>query len=185
MWSSSAPLPDEALASLYQDCAFFTLPSKKEGFGLVFLEAMARSRAVVACDAGGTPGSRRAEFDGIAASPLGTTSGSLDAFAELWNDPRQGRTTGGRGAAASRRAVPIQPLRSTHRDRPGSGTSRERDKAGRGLRVGFEVDMKAVILCGGQGTRIRDVSEALPKPMLPIGGKPIVWHIMKSYASSA
>jgi glucose-1-phosphate cytidylyltransferase len=43
-------------------------------------------------------------------------------------------------------------------------------------------DVKAVILCGGQGTRIRDASELLPKPMLPIGGKPIVWHIMKSYA---
>jgi glucose-1-phosphate cytidylyltransferase len=42
--------------------------------------------------------------------------------------------------------------------------------------------MRAVILCGGQGTRIRDASELLPKPMLPIGGKPIVWHIMKSYA---
>ncbi len=42
--------------------------------------------------------------------------------------------------------------------------------------------MKAVILCGGQGTRIRDASELLPKPMLPIGGKPVVWHIMKMYA---
>ncbi len=42
--------------------------------------------------------------------------------------------------------------------------------------------MKAVILCGGAGTRIRDVNEALPKPMLPIGGKPIVWHIMKGYS---
>jgi len=42
---------------------------------------------------------------------------------------------------------------------------------------------KAVILCGGQGTRIRDASELLPKPMLPIGGKPIVWHIMKSFAA--
>jgi glucose-1-phosphate cytidylyltransferase len=42
--------------------------------------------------------------------------------------------------------------------------------------------MKAVILCGGQGTRIRDASELLPKPLLPIGGKPIVWHIMKMYA---
>jgi glucose-1-phosphate cytidylyltransferase len=42
--------------------------------------------------------------------------------------------------------------------------------------------MKAVILCGGQGTRIRDASELLPKPMLPIGGKPIVWHIMKLYS---
>ena len=42
--------------------------------------------------------------------------------------------------------------------------------------------MKIVILCGGQGTRIRDVSEILPKPMLPIGDRPILWHIMKRYA---
>jgi glucose-1-phosphate cytidylyltransferase len=42
--------------------------------------------------------------------------------------------------------------------------------------------MKVVILCGGQGTRIRDVSETLPKPMLPIGQFPILWHIMKYYA---
>ena len=41
----------------------------------------------------------------------------------------------------------------------------------------------AVILCGGQGTRIRDVNEVLPKPMLPIGSKPIVWHIMKGFAA--
>jgi glucose-1-phosphate cytidylyltransferase len=41
---------------------------------------------------------------------------------------------------------------------------------------------KAVILCGGQGTRIREASEVLPKPMLPIGDKPIVWHIMKGFA---
>ncbi len=42
--------------------------------------------------------------------------------------------------------------------------------------------MQVVILCGGQGTRIRDVAEDIPKPMIPIGGRPIVWHIMKSYA---
>ncbi|HSM98264.1 MAG TPA: glucose-1-phosphate cytidylyltransferase [Gallionella sp.] len=42
--------------------------------------------------------------------------------------------------------------------------------------------MKTVILCGGQGTRIRDVNENLPKPMIPVGGLPIVWHIMKHYA---
>jgi glucose-1-phosphate cytidylyltransferase len=39
-----------------------------------------------------------------------------------------------------------------------------------------------MILCGGKGTRIRDVSELMPKPMLPIGGKPVLWHIMKNYA---
>src|SRR5205085_6482691 len=42
--------------------------------------------------------------------------------------------------------------------------------------------MQVVILCGGQGTRIRDVAEDIPKPMLPIGGRPILWHIMKGYA---
>ena len=42
--------------------------------------------------------------------------------------------------------------------------------------------MKVVILCGGMGTRIRDVSELIPKPMVPIGQQPIVWHIMKFYA---
>lgn len=40
----------------------------------------------------------------------------------------------------------------------------------------------ALILCGGQGTRIRDVTELLPKPMVPIGPHPIVWHIMKTFA---
>lgn len=42
--------------------------------------------------------------------------------------------------------------------------------------------MQTVILCGGKGTRIRDVSDDLPKPMIPIGGRPILWHIMKLYA---
>src|SRR3954466_6830790 len=42
--------------------------------------------------------------------------------------------------------------------------------------------MQVVILCGGQGTRIRDVAEDIPKPMIPVGGRPILWHIMKGYA---
>lgn len=41
----------------------------------------------------------------------------------------------------------------------------------------------AMILCGGMGTRLRDVSEIIPKPMVPIGCQPIVWHIMKCYAA--
>ncbi len=41
----------------------------------------------------------------------------------------------------------------------------------------------AMILCGGQGTRLRDVTELLPKPMVPVGSQPIVWHIMKNYAA--
>ncbi|HEV3119095.1 MAG TPA: glucose-1-phosphate cytidylyltransferase [Gemmataceae bacterium] len=42
--------------------------------------------------------------------------------------------------------------------------------------------MQVVILCGGQGTRIRDVADDVPKPMIPVGDRPILWHIMKSYA---
>ena len=42
--------------------------------------------------------------------------------------------------------------------------------------------MKVVILAGGYGTRIRNVSDDIPKPMIPIGPYPIIFHIMKSYA---
>src|SRR5579864_4036465 len=42
--------------------------------------------------------------------------------------------------------------------------------------------MKAVILAGGFGTRLSEMTNGTPKPMLEIGGKPILWHIMKTYA---
>src|SRR3979411_2308467 len=42
--------------------------------------------------------------------------------------------------------------------------------------------MKAVILAGGLGTRISEESHLRPKPMIEIGGKPILWHIMKTYS---
>jgi glucose-1-phosphate cytidylyltransferase len=42
--------------------------------------------------------------------------------------------------------------------------------------------MKTVLFCGGLGTRIRDYSENLPKPMIPIGDKPILWHLMQYYS---
>jgi glucose-1-phosphate cytidylyltransferase len=44
-------------------------------------------------------------------------------------------------------------------------------------------DMKLVILAGGLGTRISEETDVRPKPMAEIGGKPILWHIMKLYAS--
>ncbi len=44
--------------------------------------------------------------------------------------------------------------------------------------------MKAVILAGGKGTRISAESYLRPKPMIEIGGKPILWHIMKIYSAS-
>src|SRR5712692_8537828 len=42
--------------------------------------------------------------------------------------------------------------------------------------------MKTVILCGGLGTRLREETEFRPKPMVEIGGQPILWHIMRHYA---
>lgn len=44
--------------------------------------------------------------------------------------------------------------------------------------------MKAVILAGGLGTRISEETNVKPKPMVEIGGKPILWHIMKSYSAN-
>src|SRR5437867_10304541 len=43
--------------------------------------------------------------------------------------------------------------------------------------------MKVVIFCGGLGTRLREETEFRPKPMVPIGERPILWHIMKIYAA--
>ena len=62
----------------------------------------------------------------------------------------------------------------------------------RNLQKGFYEDgvagrlsrlMKLVILAGGLGTRISEESGSRPKPMLEIGGKPILWHIMKIYSA--
>ena len=41
---------------------------------------------------------------------------------------------------------------------------------------------QVVILCGGQGMRLREHTESIPKPLVEIGGKPILWHLMKLYA---
>ena len=43
--------------------------------------------------------------------------------------------------------------------------------------------MKVVILAGGLGTRLREETDYRPKPMVEIGGKPVLWHIMKIYSS--
>jgi glucose-1-phosphate cytidylyltransferase len=42
--------------------------------------------------------------------------------------------------------------------------------------------MKVVLLAGGFGTRLAEYTDVIPKPMVPVGGKPILWHIMKTYA---
>lgn len=42
--------------------------------------------------------------------------------------------------------------------------------------------MKVIILAGGFGTRLAEYTETVPKPMVPVGGRPILWHIMRTYA---
>jgi glucose-1-phosphate cytidylyltransferase len=43
--------------------------------------------------------------------------------------------------------------------------------------------MKVVLFCGGLGTRIREYSENIPKPMIPVGHQPILWHVMQYYSN--
>ena len=42
--------------------------------------------------------------------------------------------------------------------------------------------MKVILLAGGFGTRLSEYTDVIPKPMVPVGGKPILWHIMQTYA---
>jgi glucose-1-phosphate cytidylyltransferase len=44
------------------------------------------------------------------------------------------------------------------------------------------VPVKVVLFCGGQGLRLREYNEAVPKPMVPIGSRPILWHVMRYFA---
>src|SRR3977135_3059803 len=51
---------------------------------------------------------------------------------------------------------------------------------GQFLRVGQR--MKVVLFCGGLGTRLREHSDTIPKPLVNIGYRPIIWHLMRYYA---
>lgn len=46
----------------------------------------------------------------------------------------------------------------------------------------IQTDMKVVLFCGGLGMRLREHPDNVPKPMVPIGSRPILWHLMKYYA---
>src|ERR1019366_142037 len=80
-------------------------------------------------------------------------------------DPRPARLRPGLGR-------PLRRADPPSRDRPVSGPAP--DRAGRGLKV--------VLFGGGRGIRLREHSETLPKPMVPIGYRPILWHVMRYYA---
>lgn len=43
--------------------------------------------------------------------------------------------------------------------------------------------MKTIILCGGRGTRLNEMGMAVPKALVPVGGKPVIWHLMRLYTS--
>src|SRR5258708_37259142 len=43
-------------------------------------------------------------------------------------------------------------------------------------------EMKVVLFCGGLGTRLKEFSETIPKPMVEIGYRPVMWHLMRYYA---
>jgi glucose-1-phosphate cytidylyltransferase len=45
------------------------------------------------------------------------------------------------------------------------------------------VDLQVIILCGGLGTRMGAVTDAIPKPMVTVGGRPLLWHIMKGFSA--
>ena len=77
---------------------------------------------------------------------------------------------------------PDPALEPEGRDR---GPARARARMGRAVRrpdPGGGGPVKVVIFCGGQGLRMREASEVAPKPMIPIGPRPVLWHVMKYYA---
>lgn len=53
---------------------------------------------------------------------------------------------------------------------------------GKGIEETMEQPIQTIILCGGLGTRLREETEFRPKPLVEIGGRPVLWHIMKTYA---
>src|SRR6516225_994670 len=71
-----------------------------------------------------------------------------------------------------------------HRAHPAGANTCLRDPAHftKNESISWKIIMKVVLFCGGFGMRMREYSEAVPKPMIPIGYRPILWHVMKYYA---
>src|SRR5882724_5967943 len=98
-------------------------------------------------------------------------------------DRPHGNGGAARGVQAARpdaRAVPRRSLSADQADSQTAGRGAARcvaplDPCGGG-------DMKVVLFCGGLGMRIRESGDDIPKPMVTIGYRPILWHLMKYYA---
>ena len=91
--------------------------------------------------------------------------------------------SGRRRAGASGRPVVAAGHRRTRRGSPGHRHLWQTGRYERPMRRGpTGVPVKVVLFCGGQGLRLREYTEAIPKPMVPIGYPPILWHVMRYYA---
>ncbi len=89
---------DERLAEIYRDASIFVLPSGSEGFGLVFLEAMAYGKPVVAADLAGAPFVVRPDESGCLV-PYGNPSALSECLETLIRDPGSARALGLKGRA--------------------------------------------------------------------------------------
>jgi phosphatidylinositol alpha-1,6-mannosyltransferase len=91
---------DEHLPSYYENCDLFVLPSTKEGFGIVFLEAMLHGKACIGARAGGVPEVIRDGDTGLLADPLNLPMQIPEAILRLLHDPALRRTMGTNGRAS-------------------------------------------------------------------------------------
>src|SRR5262249_12287666 len=73
---------------------------------------------------------------------------------------------------------PVDPRIAAAPFHPGCNVSRRRTR----LAVRGEEPMKVVLFCGGLGTRLREHSDTIPKPLVNIGYRPVIWHLMRYYA---
>src|SRR5471032_195586 len=91
-----------------------------------------------------------------------------------WQLPRGDRR------AARPRGRGVDRRRARRRGRPLPGTHHNQvPKTDERPTHGNDRTMKVLILCGGYGSRLAGAGGDLPKPMVPVGGKPMVWHIMR------
>ena len=90
-------VPAALLPSYYAACDLFVLPSTKEGFGIVFLEAMAHAKPCIGAHAGGVPEVIRDGLTGLLVDPSDLPRSLPDAILRLLSDPLLARTMGDRG----------------------------------------------------------------------------------------